>query len=107
MFEYSNIEELETKMNDLQGKGELDINDDSVRNDDYYYYHYNYDENPNFWPGYQVIGVHITGQQIKGPEEAEGYNVDFVGMCYNFTYCRNLCVIIGHNRYVYLKLNRI
>lgn len=25
---------------------------------------------------YQVIGAHLTGVQIKGPSEANGYNVD-------------------------------
>ena len=29
---------------------------------------------------YQVIGVHVNGVQLKGPAEAEGYNVDLTGL---------------------------
>ena len=31
-------------------------------------------------PKYQVIGVHLNGVQLKGPAEAEGYNVDTTGL---------------------------
>ena len=31
-------------------------------------------------PAFQTIGVHASGIQLKGPAEAEGYNVDAVGI---------------------------
>lgn len=31
-------------------------------------------------PEHQVIGVHVNGVQLKGPSEAEGYNVDVTGL---------------------------
>jgi len=30
--------------------------------------------------GFQTIGLHVIGQQIKGPTEAEGFNVDRAGL---------------------------
>ncbi len=38
---------------------------------------------------YQGMGAQITGQQIKGPAEAEGYNVDLFGMPFS---CGGVCL---------------
>ena len=35
---------------------------------------------PGPTPDHQVIGVHVNGVQLKGPSEAEGYNVDVTGL---------------------------
>lgn len=81
-FEYSNSKELELLTNLWKYSDLIDESDDDVSSlllddgDDT-----NDDVNiSDALPGWAVIALHITGQQVKGPDEAEGMNVDYSGL---------------------------
>ena len=101
IFEYYSLDELEFKVQDRLDNGDWEKIDEMYEFENgmtFYDYEYNYNGgddssysdttsnssntsiSPVMWSGYQVIGLHVSGQQIKGPEEAEGNNVDYVGM---------------------------
>ena len=74
LFEYSSIDELESKINDLKNMDNYQNQRIGVNSDS------NSNLQANRYANFVVIALHVTGQHIKGPDEAEGENVDYVGL---------------------------